>query len=168
MKITYVEGDLFTAIEDIEGMVVIPHVCNNIGAFGAGFVVPLGRHFPAAREVYLKQWRGFELGDVQFVEVAKNRLICNMFGQEGLIGMSDKPPIRYNAIEACLDKVYLICSKLENTQIHAPMFGAGLAGGDWNLIELMIQHLWVDRKIPTTIYYLPGTLPKNWKLPKGE
>ncbi len=52
--INYVEGDVL----DLSGVpagktVLIPHVCNAVGAWGAGFVVPLGRAYPAAKQAYL-------------------------------------------------------------------------------------------------------------------
>ena len=34
------------------GEVIIPHICNNVGGWGAGFVVPLGRHYPDAKKSY--------------------------------------------------------------------------------------------------------------------
>jgi hypothetical protein len=41
----------------------------------------------------------------------------------------------------------------ENTvQIHAPKFGSGLAGGNWNFIEELIKDIWLN--IPVMIYSL--------------
>jgi hypothetical protein len=35
-------------------------------------------------------------------------------------------------------------------EIHAPKFGSGLAGGNWNFIENLIEDIWID--IPVYIY----------------
>ena len=81
MKIKYVEGDLFDPILAYKksGTILVPHVVNCKGAFGAGFVVPLARTFPVVRERYI-EWadsKGYDiahsknphfgLGQTQFV-----------------------------------------------------------------------------------------------------
>jgi hypothetical protein len=40
--------------------------------------------------------------------------------------------------------------KESKIQIHAPKFGCGLAGGNWNFIENLIQDIWNSYNI--TIY----------------
>ena len=39
-----------------------------------------------------------------------------------------------------------------NVQIHAPKFGSGLAGGNWNFISCLIEDIWDG--IPVFIYDL--------------
>ena len=51
-------------------------------------------------------------------------------------------------------------------RIACPMFGAGLAGGDWNTIEAMIKNTWGD--VDTTVYYLPQFLPPGWSPPNAD
>lgn len=41
--------------------------------------------------------------------------------------------------------------------VHAPRFGAGLAGGDWTIIERLIQEYLTDGTREVTIYDLPVT-----------
>jgi hypothetical protein len=50
-------------------------------------------------------------------------------------------------------------------QIICPMFGSGLAGGDWNFVEKLIEDCWLRRDIPVTVCYLPQFLPSNWSPP---
>jgi hypothetical protein len=166
MKIKYVEGDLFAAIKGLQGSIIIPHVCNNIGAFGAGFVVALGRQFPSARTEYLKWAKepSFKLGEIQTVRI-DNTCIINMVAQNGVGGSR---PLRYPALGKCIETTREFVKSSFVGAIHAPMFGSNLAGGDWNFIEKMIYDGWVDHGIPVTIYYLPGTLPNNWTLPTGS
>jgi hypothetical protein len=46
--------------------------------------------------------------------------------------------------------------------IHAPTFGAGLAGGNWNKIEQIIKDEIVNRGIKVTIYkYQRPSRPKR-------
>lgn len=164
--IKYIETDLFAHVKHIESNVVIPHVCNNLGLWGSGFVVPLGTHFPQARQAYLDESR--ELGSVQIVKI-ENRTICNMIGQNGVKRKQADRPLRYNALSQCMDRVAKLCQHQKNSsEIVAPFFGADLAGGDWNFIERLIEDCWLECDIPVTICYLPGRLPKNWSLPSGS
>src|SRR5690606_6943524 len=67
--------------------VIIAHVCNDIGAWGAGFVVPLGRRWPAAKDQYEKWHRSgalFELGRIAVVSVGDNVWVANMIAQHGV------------------------------------------------------------------------------------
>jgi len=160
--INYVEGDCLESV--VEGLKFIPHVCNDIGGYGSGFVAALNARWDAPRVNY-KKWHSdkiwkvgdtsipFALGQVQYVQVEpKNTIICNMIGQH-MMGQDEKgnAPIRYLAVAQAMDRVRKVVSK-NGGSIHAPMFGAGLAGGDWNILEALIQEIWINNDIPTTIY----------------
>jgi hypothetical protein len=62
-----------------------------------------------------------------------------------------------------MDSVYEYIKDFIKPQIHAPMFGAGLGGGNWEIIEQLVMDSWVEKGVETNIYYLPETLPSNWK-----
>jgi hypothetical protein len=153
--IKYVKGDLFEGIKG-KGAIIIPHIVNNIGAWGSGFVIPLAQHFPLAKKYYLEDYKKYQLGDCQTVWNMNNVAVINMFAQEGIAPRTDwnytfitKPPIRYVALIQAMQQIAKWSSLYE---IHAPKFGSGLAGGDWNLIEKLIDEIWADFKV--TIYYL--------------
>jgi O-acetyl-ADP-ribose deacetylase (regulator of RNase III) len=161
----YIEGDLFAHVPtESDEVVIIAHVCNSVGAWGAGFVVPLGRKYPSARESYMTMTER-KLGEVMFVPMAEKVIVANMIGQEGVGPKFDGdkmiPPIRYDALKQCLHHVHdmakLIQQQGKKVRIASPAFGSGLAGGSWTIIEKMIQECWVD--IPVTIFYFSGTLP---------
>jgi len=173
----YVEGDLFNAVDFSfhhvakgQEVTFIPHVCNNIGAWGAGFVVPLGRHYPVARTAYLEM-NERPLGHTLLV-VIDDKIVANMIAQDG-IGPTfegDKmiPPIRYDALKTCMIAVREAATIAKNNgksvRIYCPMFGAGLAGGDWPTIEKLIADIWGE--FDTTVFYLPNSLPDGWTPPK--
>ena len=151
-----IQGDLFAALPT-DRNVIIPHVCNNIGGWGAGFVVPLSRKWPRTKTEYYKKNKldGLKLGQVQFVKVEDKIIVANMIAQEGLIGPTNPVPLKYEALEACLEQVADYAKTFDtegNLEIHAPKFGSGLAGGDWNKIEPII--LRTLSQYPITIYYL--------------
>jgi hypothetical protein len=170
MSIKYVEGDLFAAVDAAKQAgrtIIIPHVCNDVGVWGAGFVIPLGRKYPNTRESYLKWYKEkthgdkpFALGHVQFVKVEENPLVvvANMIAQHRVGGLR---PLRYNALAHCMDEV---ASFSANSDIYAPLLGAGLAGGNWNFIRDLIEDCWLSRNLTVTVYYLPGMVPAEVEL----
>jgi hypothetical protein len=150
--IKYIKGDATSPVGD--GKKVIAHICNDIGAWGAGFVMALSKKWSRPEEHYRAKFNAFKsltLGDVQFTQVEKDITVINMIAQAGIITRPyDKnlPPIRYEALRECLTKVNQYCID-NNATLHAPRFGAGLAGGDWNIIEGIINS---TMSVDVTIY----------------
>lgn len=154
-NIKYVVGDATNPIGD--GNKLIIHVCNDINAWGAGFVLALSKKWPETKKRYHewhKKYGKLELGNIQAVQVEKDIAVINMIGQNGIQSKNGKPPIRYGAIDKCLSKVGDLAIKY-NASVHGPRFGAGLAGGDWSFIEKLIHDHLCLRHIPVTIYDLP-------------
>lgn len=157
--ITYVKGDATLPLGS--GSRIIVHCCNDKGGWGSGFVLAVSKRWKEPEEAYRKWYRdgeNFKLGEVQFVTVEKYNngeiVVANMIGQHGYKGFKGKmgssgPPIRYEAIKDCLHQVYKEAKEI-NATVHGPRFGAGLAGGDWNKIEAIINEIFTN--IPVTIY----------------
>ena len=151
-KIKYVKGD--ATHPQGEGRQLIIHCCNDIGKWGKGFVVALSRRWKEPEKQYriwYKKSKDFKLGNIQAVRVEKEIAVVNMIGQKDIYKKGGVPPIRYKAIESCLTKVADLAEKY-GASVHAPQFGAGLAGGKWNVIEGMLQELICSRDIPVTVY----------------
>lgn len=131
--------------------VVIVHVCNNVGAWGAGFVIPLGKRYPEARESYYKMHKDYEtiLGAVQFVKVEDNEVyVANMIGQDNI--QQNVPPVRYEAIREGLGKVRDFCIE-KGLQVQMPKIGSGLAGGNWEIISDIIKSELSLHNVPVTV-----------------
>lgn len=151
MNINYVVGDA-TSPEG-EGNKLIVHVCNDVRAWGAGFVIALSRKWIAPELAFLSLTdEENHQGKVQFVVVEKDVVVCNMVAQNSVRTMRNNTiPINYYSVAACLYQANQFAIKNGYT-IHAPRFGAGLAGGKWEEIENIIkQFVTVD----VTIYDLP-------------
>lgn len=156
--INYLKGDATNPIGD--GKKIICHVCNNVGGWGAGFVLALSKKWENPEKLY-RSWASsksttFKLGNVQFVPVSDNIVVANMIGQHLTYPTVDEngnkiPPIRYNSLETCLNKVAEYAEE-NNCSVHMPKIGAGLAGGDWNRIESLINKCLVEKGIPTYVY----------------
>lgn len=143
MPLRKIQADLFTQI--VPG-VVIPHVVNNQGAWGAGFVVPLGKRFPEAKRVYLDDWTSFSLGDIQWAYDGRCSVV-NMYAQT----LGGKRPLNYEHLVQCMKSVHKV---FPNAPILAPRFGSRLAGGNWNFIRELVHDIWVSRGMNVTICYL--------------
>jgi O-acetyl-ADP-ribose deacetylase (regulator of RNase III) len=137
MSIFYIKGDATRPRGD--GTKIICHICNDIGAWGAGFVLALSARWSEPREAYRDMDK--TLGKVQIVEVEDDILVANMIGQHGC-GCDENglPPIRYNAVRAALTAVNDLATQI-NATLHMPRIGCGLAGGRWEDIENIIKEV---------------------------
>lgn len=151
--VTYVKGDATSPIGP--GLKLIIHVCNNQKAWGAGFVLALSKKWKEPERIYRMSPK-LKLGDIQIVSVEDNIVVVNMIAQTLFHGRSkglyvgNRIPLDYDALAKCLRKVNKVADEFKLT-IHAPRFGSGLAGGDWKVIEEMINQIIT---VPVYIYDL--------------
>lgn len=140
--LSYLKGDATNPMA--KGQKIVVHIVNDTHAWGKGFVMALSKKWPDLREQYLA-WRddSFYLGAVQFVPVANSIVVANMVAQHGIRPGSKGPPIRYSALDLCLQEVAKY-AKAHNASVHGPRFGAGLAGGSWEKIEPIILRTLAD------------------------
>lgn len=134
-EIIYLKGDATRPVGP--GQKIICHICNDIGAWGAGFVLALSRRWSEPEDCYRRN-TVLQLGMVEIVPVEEDISVANMVAQRGITGMYDGPPIRYGAVRACLAQVNDIAYRTGAT-LHMPRIGCGLAGGEWSEIEKIIK-----------------------------
>lgn len=159
-QITYLKGD---ATEPVgEGNKLIIHVCNDIGGWGSGFVLAVSGKWELPEREY-RRWAcslnthntshaaPFRVGQCQVVRVENGIWVVNMIAQRGIRTVDGIPPVRYDAIKKCLGTVARKAKELD-ASVHAPMFGAGLAGGDWDKIETIIKDALCSEGIDVTVY----------------
>ena len=152
MEIQYSTGDA-TRPAGL-GNKIIAHVCNDIGAWGAGFVLAISKRWPQPKAEYLKEkrLRGLTLGTVEFVQVEENTWVANVIAQRDIRSRDGVPPIRYDALKLCLDTLATYAQELR-ASVHMPRIGCGLAGGKWELIEPLIRETLAD--VQVFVYDLP-------------
>lgn len=150
--IRYVVGDA-TAPEG-DGLRVIAHVCNDRRAWGAGFVMALSRRWVEPERLY-RERSTLRLGEVMFATVEDEIMVANMVAQHGFPTANRPCALDYDALAICLVTVAEFCAQ-EGASVHAPRFGAGIAGGDWREIEKLISGTLGALDVPVTIYDLPG------------
>ncbi|MFB6319422.1 hypothetical protein [Saccharicrinis sp. FJH54] len=153
--ISYVKGD--ATKPKGEGPKIIVHICNDIGGWGAGFVLALSNRWELPEKNYhdwFKSGKNFKLGEVQMVQVEPDIWVANLIGQRDVVpGEDGKPPIRYKAVYLGMEKLEKKAKKLK-ASVHMPRIGCGLAGGKWNKIEPIISENLTEQGIPVTVYDL--------------
>ena len=152
--ITYVQGDA-TGPRG-KGVKLIVHCCNDLGGWGKGFVLALSRRWPGPEAAYRRWHReragnDFGPGAAQFVRVEPYVWVANVVGQRGTRTGSKGVPVRYEAIDAGLEKVAAKAAEL-GASVHMPRIGCGLAGGTWPRVEPLVTDRLVSRAIAVTVY----------------
>ncbi|WP_210148445.1 hypothetical protein [Chryseobacterium scophthalmum] len=90
--------------------------------------------------------------NVTIVQVEEDIFVCNMIGQHKTITNSKGIlPIRYEAVEKCLEKLANEALKLK-ASIHMPRIGCGLAGGKWEEIEPIIERTLLKNNVEVYVY----------------
>lgn len=169
-ELFYGTGDATLPLGD--GRCIIAHICNDIGAWGKGFVMPLAKRYPEAEAQY-RAWHrrktdpSFALGQVQFVEVAAQVWVANMIGQHGISRRGSTPPIRYDALRECLSHVRTFAHE-HKADIQMPRIGCGLAGGDWKIVSKIVEEELVLRGLYVLVLDLPAKETVILEKPKDD
>lgn len=133
------KGDLFSTTDSI-----IAHGCNNQGVMGAGVAKIIATRWPKAFNDYVAALNGKmhrihgpfpPLGWNNYSDVG-DRIIVNMITQT--LGNMDRP-VSYDAIDTCFADLFSWMQGMGLCMVSIPKIGAGLGGGDWNVIEAIIR-----------------------------
>jgi O-acetyl-ADP-ribose deacetylase (regulator of RNase III) len=138
------------------GRKIIAHVCNDLGGWGqgvrsgdlpalAGTRTPVPVLASRARRQRLRaRRRPARSGPPRHLGGEHDRPARHATRKQG-------PPIRYKAVEQCLDTLAEHAKRL-GASVHMPRIGCGLAGGKWERIEPIIVRALCERDVPTTVY----------------
>lgn len=146
------QGDATSPTPSGDRGVIIAHLVNRKGLWGAGFVLALDNLSAVPKAAYLGLAQDYggtgrsgyganiPLGTTQLVEVKHGLFVINMVAQKTTQTMSDDPClVDYNALETCLWKVFQRALMMRS-DVHLPEgMGSGLAGGDKHVIIAMIN-----------------------------
>lgn len=131
MTITYKKGNLLEQ-PDIK---FILHGCNSLGKMGAGFAKQIKNKYPEIfdpYETFCKENKN-TLGEIVVVKTKTNLVVLNAITQHN-VGIGRKQ-VSYDAVHEIFSKL----NRLPTTRIDMPKLGAGLGGGDWRVIEAIIN-----------------------------
>ena len=135
-NIIYLKGDATAPVGD--GKKIIVHVCNDVAAWGAGFVLALSKKWTYPEQFYRARQK-YPLGQADILKVEDDIWVANMIAQHNVRpDLQGNPPIRYGAVRAALATVNDFAYKSGAT-IHMPRIGCGLAGGKWEEIVRILR-----------------------------
>lgn len=147
--IKYVQGDLFKAPEDM-----LAHGCNCRNGFGSGVAYYMAQKYPKVKAEFHDKYEedGWRLGDVQFVRLVSkdHQYVANCATQYHYLPRT-VCHVDYDAVRTSMGKVKEF-AKSKGLSVAIPKIGAGLAGGDWETIEKILQEVFSDYDV--TVYYL--------------
>jgi O-acetyl-ADP-ribose deacetylase (regulator of RNase III) len=132
-----IKGDLLKLA--LEGRFdVIVHQCNCHHNFGAGIALQILKKFPLAFEADKRTEYGTraKLGTISYCTIPLGRgfIIVNGYSQYGC-GVGTVRT-EYDAVRKVFQKVK---QEFTGMNIGYPLYGAGLAGGDWKIISKIID-----------------------------
>ncbi len=148
--IRYVDGDL---LRDADQYDVIAHCANCFNTFGAGIALQIKNKFPEAyiADCATVQGDKDKLGTISYTENIKP-VIVNLYGQydfkgrrKGIIDLD------YKALESALQAMK---KKFSGKRFGMPKIGSDLAGGDWKIIEAIIEQVFRGEYV-TIVNWVP-------------
>ena len=143
--IKVIKGDLVKLANEGQFNVIV-HGCNCFNTMGAGVALQIANTFPEARRVDAVTNYGDrrKLGSYSIASVRgcfdDSLIIVNGYTQYGTASTPDDCVVDYDAIRKVFGTViYNLACLSTDIRIGIPMIGAGLAGGDWNIISAIIE-----------------------------
>lgn len=135
MKIIYKQGDLLECSES-----AIVHGCNAQGVMGSGVAKAIKEKYPEAYDTYksVYETKGLDLGKVLICDTG-TKVIFNAITQEFYGRSVKRRYVNYSAIEKAFRMINSVCKVSGILHVALPKIGAGLANGDWNIIEKIIE-----------------------------
>lgn len=141
-----IQGDILNLQEPIK---FICHQVNCKSKMGKGLALQIRNKYPEVYEDYMKAFKnnGLQLlGKVIITKINDLTYIASLFTQDDYKrNISDsKCYTDYNALNTAIEFLYSLQNNLMNKG-KIPLFyfpynyGCGLAGGDWNIVQLIIK-----------------------------
>lgn len=135
--IEYIKGDLL--LTDCK---VIVHGCNAQGVMGSGVALQIRNKYPKAydsyRELIAQVPEESLLGCTDISEQDDGKTVINAITQLNY-GNRKVRYVSYDAIDECFEDIAAWCELNSITEIAMPKIGAGLGGGNWEIIKTIIE-----------------------------
>lgn len=137
MHLHYIQGNLLDSN--------INYICHQVNCqkvIGTGIAKQIADRWPQVKEEY--QSNNATLGNISMTLVGERQAVINMYAQYNY--GTDKRYTDYEAFYSCLEKIHDVTK--DTSIIGFPYgIGCGLGGGDWDIIEKMIEKVLFDREV---------------------
>ena len=147
-----IKGDLLKLADEGKFDVII-HGCNCFCAMGAGIALQIRNKYPEAYRADKQTEQGDinKLGSYSSYTYPNGLTVVNAYTQY-MPGYNDLRQ-NYRAIDDVMKQIVV---DFEGKKIGLPLIGAGLAGGDWNIIRDIIKNNLKDKVDYTIVEYSRG------------
>lgn len=148
---------------------IIVHGTNCQGVMGSGIARTVRERYPRVFNTYFDEYQsktnplngqscGLVLGQITFDRVDDTKWIVNANTQH-LYG-TDSRKVNYEAVAQCFEKVVELAQFIEKEtgdklEILFPLIGAGLGGGNWKIIETIIDETIPDHFVKAVYHFVP-------------
>jgi O-acetyl-ADP-ribose deacetylase (regulator of RNase III) len=154
--IRYVHGNILEPLGN--GPKIICQLVNDRAIkWGGGVAKKFAQKYPQAEQQFTESFihlgANQRLGRTLITELEGEASLASIVAQEGF-GPSLFPRIRYGALQAGLREV-AVNARGMGASIHMPKIGTGSAGGDWGVVEEIIEDELVRAGLSVTIYDVP-------------
>jgi O-acetyl-ADP-ribose deacetylase (regulator of RNase III) len=152
MNYQQVEGDLIKLAKEGKFDVIV-HGCNCLSTMGAGIAPQMAKAF-GCDKFEMETWGPTikKLGNIDYVTFVDGLTVVNAYTQYNYgrnHADGDSNPFDYVAFTLCMRKMNHI---FKGKHIGMPKIGAGLAGGDWDMIQSIIMNELEDCNVTVVIY----------------
>jgi hypothetical protein len=135
------------------------HCCNLYHIFGSGIAYFIGKKYPEAYKADLETENGCEskLGSFSKATTNDGKMIYNLYAMYG-IGNDGNPMNRNLAYDHFYDGIYKICDDVGVNPIRPIIIGIPKyigccrAGGNWNIIDIMLQE--IEKDFPDVEFHI--------------
>lgn len=140
--------------------IIVAHGCNAQGAMGSGAALAVIKRYPLNKVVYQRkhQESGLKLGDVVWYStydkhLNNHRIIANCITQE-FAGYDGRKYVDYDAVATSYRAVADITLAQGWQQFSTCMVGAGLAGGDWDVLFNILESIAIEKQVTIKVWLL--------------
>lgn len=133
MKIEYKQGSLLEAPERY-----LVHGCNAQKKMASGIAKLIREKYPEAFDAYEKTYElqgKLDLGQAIFVNCHDGKIVINAITQKFYGREPNTIYVSYEAIREAVRRI----NRFVREPVAFPQIGAGLGGGDWQLISQIIE-----------------------------
>ena len=128
---------------------IICHQTNYHGTMGGGVAAGIAENILTPEQFkeyadYCREKGPDALGTVQFIGCSAGLIVANMFCQDEMIALQDKPYQNitdYDAMRRCVSRVRSMAI-IQGKRLYFPhKLGCGIAGGNWETVKFILQDL---------------------------
>ncbi len=158
-RLKFVQGS--ATVPESAGLRYILQIVNDHGQYVGKFADQVAKRWPSVGTNYRQWYRSsngkMALGSIQVIHVQSDICVINMVAAHGTDDdVDDNPPIRYDALNNCLDAVGKEVT-YNSGSVHIPLLGSlDISGCQWEKAEPLVVEQLLKRGINVTVYSPQG------------